>query len=62
MQKMIYFFCLALFVMACNNEKKEIPPAEAGAKPAVALPYTASYSSSFQMGDPAYAAMILQGS
>ena len=62
MQKMIYFFCVALFVMACNNGKKETTPAEASDKPAAALPYTASYSSSFQMGDPAYAAMILQGS
>ena len=54
MQKMIYFFCVALFVMACNNGKKETTPAEASDKPAAALPYTASYSTSFQMGDPAY--------
>ncbi len=62
MQKMIYVFCLALFAMACNNEKKETPAAEATAKPAVTLPYDVTYSSSFEMGNPAYAAMILQGS
>jgi len=32
------------------------------AKPAAALPYTASYSSSFKMGNSDYSAMIVQGS
>jgi hypothetical protein len=31
-------------------------------KPAVALPYVAAYSSSFEMGNPEYSASILQGS
>ena len=54
----------ALFT-ACNNEKKTDTPANndsTGAKTSVTLPYTASYSSSFEPGNPAYAAMILQGS
>ncbi len=44
--------------------KKQIHPATDAKpdKPAVALPMTASYSSSFEMGNPAYAAMIVQGS
>lgn len=54
----------ALFT-ACNNEKKTDTPANndsTGAKTSVTLPYTASYSSSFEPGNPAYAALILQGS
>jgi hypothetical protein len=59
------FLCVAAatLLIACNNEKK--PEATAGdqtAKPAVALPYTAGYSSSFEMGNPEYSATILQGS
>jgi hypothetical protein len=59
------FLCLAVAAVltSCNNEKKETPTTEVKTeKPAVALPYTASYSSSFEMGNPQYAAMILQGS
>lgn len=53
----------ALFV-ACNNEEKTDTPATetTEATTAAPLPYTASYSSSFKMGNPAYAAMIEQGS
>ncbi len=59
------FLCLALSVwlFACNSEKK--PEAVAGdtsSKAAVSLPYVASYSSSFEIGDPAHSATILQGS
>jgi len=61
-----FFLCLAAtsLMIACNNEKKTD---EAGLVtkpdiPAVALPYTASYSSSFGPGNPEYSAMILQGS
>ncbi|MBL7742573.1 MAG: hypothetical protein JNN00_03770 [Chitinophagaceae bacterium] len=60
------FFCLtAAFVLAaCNNEKKtDTAGGETKTdKPAVTLPYTASYSSSFEMGNPEYSATILQGS
>jgi len=60
------FLCLAAtsLMMACNNEKKT-DEATAGTKmekPAVSLPYTASYSSSFEQGNPEYSATILQGS
>lgn len=65
MKKLIVVFCLAVLAMSCNNEKKE-PAAESKetteAKPAVPLSLPASYSSSFEMGNPAYAAMIVQGS
>jgi hypothetical protein len=60
------FLCLATaaLLVACNNEKKTD---EAGGetkmdKPAVTLPYTADYSSSFEMGNPEYSVTILQGS
>ena len=64
MQKLFFVFCIAVLAMACNNEKKEpATAAETPAKaPAATLPYTASYSSAFEMGNPAYSAMILQGS
>jgi len=52
----------ALFTACGNDKTDEAKPDEMAAKPAVALPYTAAYSSSFEMGNPAYAAMILQGS
>jgi hypothetical protein len=61
-----FFLCLAAtsLMIACNNEKKT---EEAGSvtkpdMPAVALPYTASYSSHFVPGNAEYSAMILQGS
>ena len=49
---------------ACDNNKEtaEVAGATKEEKPAVALPYTASYSSSFDVGDPAHSATILQGS
>lgn len=61
------FLCLtaASFIMACNNEKKPVEATTAETKvdkAAVVLPYTASYSSSFEAGNPEYAATILQGS
>jgi len=60
---MLVFAAGTLILAACNNEKTE--PATGAAtndKKPVALPYTAAYSSSFEMGNPAYAAMIAQGS
>ena len=60
------FLCLAAtsLMMACNNDKKTVEaPAETKVdKPAVVLPYTATYSSSFEAGNPEYSATILQGS
>lgn len=57
-------FVLATIIFACTPEKKpevmettvihEIEP--------ISLPYVPSYSASFEVGDPAYAEMIVQGS
>jgi len=61
-----FFLCLAItsLMIACNTEtkKEEATAATTEEKPAVALPYAAAYSSSFEPGNPEYAAMILQGS
>lgn len=56
----------AAMFAACNDAKQEeakeeAKPAEA-TKEAVKLAYTPAYSASFEMGNPAYAAMIVQGS
>jgi len=60
------FLCLAAasLLAACNHEEKTDAAASETKmdKPAVVLPYTAAYSSSFEMGNPEYAATILQGS
>ena len=52
----------SFLITACNNEKKEAANTEPAAKKSVTLPYTALYSSSFEMGNPEYTATILQGS
>jgi hypothetical protein len=64
MQKIILIFSFAVLAMSCNNEKKESAESKetTEAKPAVALSMPASYSSSFEMGNPAYTAMIVKGS
>ena len=63
MRKILLLLCATGFIVSCNNEKKPEPTAETTlVKAATALPYTASYSSSFTMGNPEYSAMILQGS
>ena len=55
----------ALFT-ACNNDTKSTETTtgedSTAAKPASALAYTPSYSSSFKMGNSDYSAMIVQGS
>src|SRR5450432_2139388 len=56
---------IAMLFAACNNEKKSDSTASTdstGAKPSVTMPFTANYSTSFEMGNPAYTAMIEQGS
>ncbi len=73
MKKLIIFFCIAVLAMACNNEKKEAADnnekmeaadskVSTETKPAVPFSLPVSYSSSFEIGNPAYAAMIVQGS
>lgn len=62
MKKTVLFLWVAGSLVACTNETKEEPGASEPAAASVSLPYTASYSSSFQMGNPEYSATILQGS
>ena len=63
MRKTFLFILIAGTMAACNNDKKVEASAETkDVKPAMALAYTPAYSSSFEMGKPEYAAMIVQGS
>lgn len=63
MKKWTFLFTVGiLLLVACNNEKTEKAGGEENAKKMPSLPFTASYSSSFEMGNPAYTATILQGS
>jgi len=63
MRKTFLFIMIAGLLAACNNDSKVAGAAETkDAKPAVPLAYTPAYSSSFEIGNPAYAAMIVQGS
>ena len=60
---MFLVLLLAASFTACNNEKKVDAASETkDAKPAMTLAYTPAYSSSFEMGKPEYATMIVQGS
>lgn len=64
MKKFYFFIASAALLTACNNA----PTSEGTAgdstapKSAVTLPYTAAYSSSFEMGNPEHSASVLQGS
>jgi hypothetical protein len=64
MKKILLLLTGAALFVACNNEKKT----DAGNTDAkkdmapITLAYTPAYSSSFEMGNPAYATMIVQGS
>jgi hypothetical protein len=64
MRKIYFLLGAAVFITSCNSgaAKTEAATDTTMAKPEVALPYTASYSSSFKMGNPEFSAMILQGS
>ncbi len=64
MRKFFFLLGAAVFITSCNNEavKTEATGDTAMAKTEVTLPYTASYSSSFKMGNPEHSAMVLQGS
>ena len=64
MRKIIFVLAAAIFIMSCNNDatKTEAANDTATTKADVALPYKATYSSSFKMGNHEYSAMILQGS
>ena len=63
MRKTFLFIMIAGLLAACNNDSKTAAASESKeAKPAMTLAYTPSYSSSFEMGKPEYATMIVQGS
>jgi hypothetical protein len=62
----VLFAAAILLLQACATETKEETKTDAdstvAAGPALDLPYPPGYSSSFEMGKPEYAKMILQGS
>ena len=62
MQRLIFLFSFAVIVMSCNEKKQADESSGTAAKSSVTLPYQATYSSSFEMGNPDYSATILQGS
>ena len=59
---MFVFTAGTLIFAACNNEKKDATGVAEAPKKTVALSIPASYSSSFEMGNPDYTAVIVQGS
>jgi hypothetical protein len=65
MKKIIFIFTMAAFIVSCDNEKKEAAEAAATTatevKPDVKYPFPVGYSK-FEMGNPEYSAMVLQGS
>ncbi|MBC7827389.1 MAG: hypothetical protein H7122_06565 [Chitinophagaceae bacterium] len=64
MKKIFLLITVAAVLNACNNEIKSgsADSDSTSAKSPVTLPYTASYSSSFEMGNPEFSATILKGS
>jgi hypothetical protein len=63
MRKTFLFITVAGMLAACNNDTKVAASSDTKAeKPAIPLAYTPTYSSSFEMGNPEYATMIVQGS
>ena len=59
--KNILGITLATLIVACNTEQKPVAEVTT-ASPTVTLPYTPSYSSSFEIGNPEHSLTILQGS
>lgn len=62
--KFTAIFAISALALSCNSEKKveaTETPTESVAAP-ISLPYVPSYSSSFVVGNPEYATMIVQGS
>lgn len=56
------FILFALVAVSCNQKSENAASTEAAPAAQVALPMPVTYSSSFEIGNPAYAAMIVQGS
>src|ERR1044072_4141480 len=66
MKKMLLIFMGTALFSACNNDTKTAETKtnedSTAVTPGPKLPYTASYSSSFKMGNDDYSTMIVQGS
>lgn len=64
MKKIILLMVVAASITSCNEriESNSTSSDSSTVKSSVALPYTVSYSSSFEMGNPKFSAMILNGS
>jgi len=66
MKKMLLIFMGTALFSACNDDTKSTATKtgedSTALTPSAALPYTASYSSSFKMGNADYSSMIVQGS
>ena len=63
MRRTFLFFMITGTFAACNNDTKVAGASETKTEtPAVSFSLPVSYSSSFEMGDPKYSAMIVQGS
>ena len=62
MKKIMLFFTVAIVSISCNQKSDNAASTETTTATAVPLPMQPTYSSSFEMGNPAYAAMIVQGS
>ena len=65
MKKFIFLLAVPLLMISCKEKEdkdEHVEHDDEAKQTAVTLPYTASYSSSFKMGNPEYAKTILQGS
>ncbi|MEO6231877.1 MAG: hypothetical protein ABJB11_14855 [Ferruginibacter sp.] len=62
MKKFITILSISVLAFSCSDQKTETTATPEAAKASAPLPYTAAYSSDFEMGNPAYVATILQGS
>jgi hypothetical protein len=62
MKKIMLFLSIAIAAVSCNPKSETAANTETAASTAVPLSMQPTYSSSFEMGNPSYAAMIVQGS
>ncbi len=62
MKKLIFVSLIAFIAISCNQKSETTEDTETPAETPVALALQPTYSSSFEMGKPEYAAMIVQGS
>ena len=62
MKKLILIFMVTAVAISCNEKSENAGGTESTPSAPAALTMPVTYSSSFEMGNPAYAAMIVQGS